>query len=79
MADLAVRLDKTLRRLTVGASTPLFHDPYRLDMGGAAGGVANYDISPDGKRFVMVEEPRSTNTNATEPVKLHVVQNGTRS
>jgi serine/threonine protein kinase len=36
----------------------VFTDPYRLDTG-INGGMANYDISPDGKQFVMVDEPKA--------------------
>jgi len=54
---LVVRIDETASSLTVGAPTRVFDDPFRFDTGGAAGGVANYDLSPDGRRFVMVEEP----------------------
>ena len=63
---LAVRIDQTASSLTVGAPSRVFDDPYRLDTGGASGGVANYDVSPNGQRFVMVEEPRSAN-DAVDP------------
>jgi eukaryotic-like serine/threonine-protein kinase len=72
---LTVRIDQTASSLTVGAPTKVFDDPYRLDTGGAAGGVANYDISPSGQRFVMVEEPRPANSAATETVRLQVILN----
>ncbi len=42
---------------TFGAGTPrpLFADPYEPDhSAGGIGGVPNYDITPDGQRFVMV-------------------------
>ena len=70
---LTVRIAQTASSLTVGTPTPLFDDPYRLDTGGAAGGVANYDIAPNGQRFVMVEEPRLA--NAPETVRLQVILN----
>ena len=72
---LTVRIDQTASSLTVGAPTRVFDDPYRLDTGGASGGVANYDISPNGQRFVMVEEPRSANDAAIRTVRLQVILN----
>ncbi|MEE8146311.1 MAG: hypothetical protein V3T24_01805, partial [Longimicrobiales bacterium] len=42
---------------TFGAGTPrpLFADPYARDNSGAGiGGVPNYDVTPNGQRFVMV-------------------------
>lgn len=71
---LVVKIEETATTLNVGAPTKLFDDSYRLDTGGAAGGMANYDISPDGKRFVFVEEPQ-TNAPAGPPVRLQVVLN----
>ena len=71
----SVPIEQTASALTVGAPTRVFDDPYRLDTGGAAGGVANYDISPNGHRFVMVEEPRSANDAAPETVRLQVILN----
>ena len=71
---LAVRIEETETSLNVGAPAVVFDDPFRLDTGGAQGGMANYDISPDGKRFVFVEEPRPA--NAVAPVThLQVVLN----
>jgi hypothetical protein len=72
---LVVKIDETATSLNVGAPTQLFDDPYRLDTGGAQGGMANYDISPDGKRFVFVEEPRPANAAAQPLVHLQVVLN----
>src|SRR5262249_3338708 len=71
---LAVPIQESGTTLTVGAPKKVFDDPYRLDSGGGQGGVANYDISPDGQRFVMVEERRAS-TAATQPVQLRVVLN----
>jgi hypothetical protein len=73
---LSAMIDERGETLTVGAPTRLFDDPYALARGGG-GGVANYDVSPDGTRFVMVEEPRSTNGDAAEGMKLNVVLNWT--
>ena len=44
---------------TFGAGTPrpLFADPYERDAsGGGIGGVPNYDVTPNGQRFVMVRD-----------------------
>jgi serine/threonine-protein kinase len=69
---LAVSIAENASTLTVGSPSLVFTDPYRLDTGGANGGMANYDISPDGKQFVMVEEPKA----ASQPtVHLQVVLN----
>jgi len=35
--------------------------------------MANYDIAPDGRRFVMIEEPRAAGTASA--TKLNVVVN----
>jgi hypothetical protein len=43
------------------------------DIAGSAGGVANYDISPAGERFVMVESPAATAGAA--PINMVVVLN----
>jgi hypothetical protein len=72
---LVVKIDETATSLNVGAPTRVFDDPYRLDTGGSQGGMANYDISPDGKRFVFVEEPQTTNAAAQPVGRLQVVLN----
>jgi hypothetical protein len=41
----------------------------------ASGGVANYDVSPDGKRFVMEEDSRPVNGPAVGPVRLLMIVN----
>jgi serine/threonine protein kinase len=69
---LSVKLEETAASLTVSTPARVFDDPYRLDTTGAAGGVANYDISPSGQRFVMVEEAQA---RRTEPVRLQVILN----
>jgi len=68
----AVRIEATASELKVGAPTKVFDDPFRLDTSSASGGVANYDIAPDGKRFVLVEEPKAAGATTT---KLNVVLN----
>jgi serine/threonine-protein kinase len=72
---LSVRIESSAMTMTVGAPAPVFDDPYRLDTGAAAGGVANYDIAPDGKRFVMVEEPQASPAGGRDPVRLQVILN----
>ena len=67
--------DESATTLTAGQARPLFEDPYRLDLAGTQGGVANYDISRDGQRFVFVEEPRSTKPAAAPRPQLQVVRN----
>jgi serine/threonine-protein kinase len=69
---LVVDVDERGASLVVGPPTVVFDDHYRPDSGGAAGGVANYDISPDGKRFVMVEEPKAP---APAEPRLNVILN----
>ncbi len=44
------------------------------DTGGAEGGVANYDIAPNGEAFVMVEDA-STAGAAVQTPRLYVVIN----
>jgi len=72
---LAVHLAATGASLTVGPPLRVFDDDRsQPDIGGAQGGVANYDVSPDGKRFVVVEELRPAN-DAPRRVALNVVLN----
>jgi Tol biopolymer transport system component len=71
---LAVPIDERGTSLSVGAPTRVFDDPYRLDTGGAQGGVANYDISPNGQRFVMVEEAQPARA-ASQTARLEVIVN----
>ena len=71
---LAVPIEDKTASLIVGAPIRIFDDPFRLDTSSARGGVANYDISPNGQRFVMVEEPKSE--GGVSPVgRLHVIVN----
>ena len=72
---MVVPIGPSASSLAVGAASRLFDDPYLLDTGGAAGGVANYDISPDGRRFVMVEERAVEGRRAGETARLQVVLN----
>ena len=70
---MAVRIEERAGSLVVSAPTLVFDDPYRPDTGFAQGGVANYDIAPDGKRFVMVEEPQAM--AATQITRIEVILN----
>jgi hypothetical protein len=53
---VVVTVTETGSSLTVGTPSHVFDDPFMRDTGGAGGGVANYDIAPNGDGFVMVEE-----------------------
>ena len=44
--------------LRAGTPRPLFGDVYERDAGDG-GGIANYDVTPDGERFVMVRRDAS--------------------
>jgi hypothetical protein len=49
---VAVTLGSAFR---AGTPRPLFADVYERDpSGGGNGGIPNYDVTPDGQRFVMV-------------------------
>jgi Tol biopolymer transport system component len=72
---LAVSIGETASSLTVGAPARLFDAAYMLDRSATQGGVANYDIAPDGRRFVMVEEARPRNADATDSVQLQIIVN----
>ncbi|MEQ1759213.1 MAG: hypothetical protein ABL986_12895 [Vicinamibacterales bacterium] len=71
---LVVPLSDAAATLTAGKPAVLFTDPYRLDISGSAGGVANYDVSPDGQRFVMVEPLRAGN-GQPQSARIEVVLN----
>ncbi len=74
---LAVRVEESAASLTVGAPTRVFDDHYRVDTSSARGGNSNYDISPDGQRFVMVEEPgpASARGGVSQTARLHLILN----
>ena len=69
---MAVRLEERGGSLVVSSPSPVIDDPYRPDTSGAHA-VANYDIAPDGKRFVMVEVPQET--AAIHITRLEVILN----
>jgi serine/threonine-protein kinase len=72
---LTVAIEERGTSLTVGSPSRVLDDSYRLDTGGAQGEVANYDISPNGQRFVMVEEPKLPRGVAPPATRLQVVLN----
>jgi Tol biopolymer transport system component len=71
---LVVPLSEAAGTLHVGKPSVLFTDPYRLDISGSAGGVANYDVSPDGQHFVMVE-PLSVGNGPPPSARVQIVLN----
>jgi eukaryotic-like serine/threonine-protein kinase len=74
---MTVPVTPNVSSLRVDAARPVFDDPYLLDTSGAAGGVANYDISPDGRHFVMVEQTPVEGRAAGEAMPLQVILNWT--
>ena len=74
---LVVHIEESAASLTVGAPTRVFDDHYRVDTSSALGGNSNYDISPDGQRFVMVEEPgpASARGGVSQTARLHLILN----
>ena len=72
---LVVSVEETGSSLSVGTPRHVLDDRFMRDTGGAAGGVANYDIAPSGESFVMVDEPSRA---LDEPVELHLVLNWIR-
>lgn len=71
----ALSVERSGVELLVGAPTTLFSGPYLREEGGSNGGLAYYDISPTGDRFVMVEDAESQDAAVGEPLQLHVVLN----
>jgi hypothetical protein len=57
--------------LTIGTARPLFRISGKFR---ASGNTAAYDITPDGKRFVMTTVPDITDRT---PEQIHVVVNWT--
>jgi len=74
---MVVPVEATAASLKIGTARVLFDDPYMamLDVP-ASGGVANYDISPDGRHFAMVELS-GLSGRGTETVRLQMVLNWT--
>jgi serine/threonine protein kinase/Tol biopolymer transport system component len=71
---MSVPVQPSAASLQVGTPKALFDDPFRLDTGGALGGMANYDVSPDGRRFVMVANADGAG-GAPPPLQINVVLN----
>ena len=69
---MVVEVEHTAQSLIVRTPMRVMEDRYVRDTGGAAGGMANYDISPSGDRFIMVEDAVD---ETVEPSKLHLVLN----
>jgi len=70
---MMVTIDGAGPMLTVGSPRRLFDDPWMRDVAGSAGGVANYDISPAGDKFVMLERPNAT--SAAPVVNMNLILN----
>ena len=71
---LLVPVELASPSLSVGTPRTVFDDPFRRDTGGASGGMANYDIAPNGEAFVMVEDASSAGGSALTP-QLYLVTN----
>ena len=67
-----MKVDETGSSSSVGTPRHVLDDPFMRDTGGAAGGVANYDVAPSGEKFVMVDAPSIA---GDEPVELHLARN----
>ena len=52
--------------LTVGRPRPLFETPYLLDAS-AGPSMPNYDVAPDGDRFLMMTESGAENAGRMAP------------
>jgi hypothetical protein len=72
---MVVPVEASAASLKIGTPRVLFEDPYRgmLDVP-ASGGVANYDVSPDGRHFVMVELS-GLSGRGSDTVRLQMVLN----
>ena len=71
---LVVSIDETGSSLAVDTPRHVLDDTFMRDTGGAAGGVANYDIAPSGEQFVMVENASSAGGRVFAP-QLYVITN----
>jgi hypothetical protein len=61
---------QTVRTFSAGNPTKLFRTPYP----GSLTATRDYDVSPDGRRFLMLKEDTTRNRNAT-PASIILVQN----
>jgi hypothetical protein len=71
---VVVSVDEVGQSLSVGAPRHVLDDRFMRDTGGAQGGVANYNIAPNGEAFVMVEDASSAGAAVLSP-QLYVVTN----
>ncbi len=69
-----VSVEEMEQSLSVGTPRHVFDDRFMRDTGGAEGGVANYDIAPNGEAFVMVEDASTAGAAVLSP-QLYVVTN----
>jgi serine/threonine-protein kinase len=72
---MVVPVQASASSLKIGTPRVLFDDPHMLMLDvPASGGVANYDISPDGRHFAMVE-PSGAPGRGTDTVRFQMVLN----
>jgi hypothetical protein len=71
---LVVSVEETGSSLSVGTPRHVLDDRFMRDTGGALGGVANYDIAPNGEAFVMVEDASTAGSSVLAP-QLYVITN----
>ena len=69
---VVVSVDEVGSSLSVGTPRHVLDDRFMRDLSGAPGGVANYDIAPNGEQFVMVDAPSGAGDDSVE---LHLVLN----
>jgi len=67
---MVVPLQRAATSLSVGTPRRVMPDDFLRQTAGGAGGMANYDVAPDGRSFVMVEE---LGRDDVEPGRLYVV------
>ena len=71
---VVVSVEETEQSLSVSTPRHVLDDRFLRDNGGANGGVANYDIAPNGEAFVMVEDASSAGASLQAP-RLYVITN----
>jgi len=72
---IEVPIDRSASRLAPGSPRSVLTDVFRLDGSGAAGALANYDVTPDGVGFVMVEDAVSGADAVPASVRIRVILN----
>jgi tRNA A-37 threonylcarbamoyl transferase component Bud32 len=70
---MSVSVDPTSPSLAASAPRRLFADPYLLDPAG--NGIANYDVSPDAERMILVEEVVREASSEPETHRLRITLN----